>query len=441
MRTAAKVGLCAGLAAAMLLAGGIGPLRTPGDDPVRAPAGSSVLLAADLAGGSLDAQIDALQDRLRAVPDDWRGYASLGLAYVSQARVTGDPTLYPKAERALARSLRINGTDNVDGLLGLGALALARHGFSVALGYGRRAARLDPYDADAYGVIGDALLELGRYDRAFDAFQTMVDTRPGLPAYARASYARELLGDVAGARRAMELAFDAAGTPGDRAWAAHQLGELAFGSGEVASAARWYRRGLDLEPSYVPNLAGLAKVAWARGDVDLAIERYRQVVARYPSPEHVVALVDLYRITGRDDLAAAQEAVVRALQDLAVGSGVNVDLELALFDADHGDPAGALEAARSEWARRHSIHVADALSWALYANGRLEAAAAFSGRALALGTPNALFLFHAGMIRLGLGDDRGARRYLLAALEVNPNFSILYAPEAQRALARLEGGR
>jgi tetratricopeptide (TPR) repeat protein len=446
MRTIGKTVTAAAMAVALLVAGAIafgpaadGPAGVLGTSVSNRS--SSALLAPVVSAGSLDGTIASLQDRLRADPYDWRSSASLGLAYVAQARVTGDPSWYPKAEGLLARSLRVNADDNVEGLLGLGVLDLARHDFSAALRRGRRAAALDPHAAEAYGVIGDALLELGRYDHAFEAFQTMVDTRPDLSSYARVANARELVGDVRGAERAMQMAFDAAGTPGDAAWTAYQLGELAFGSGEVRSARGWYARGRDLDPSYVPNAAGLAKVAWARGDDVLAVERFTGVVSRYPSAEFVVALADLYRATGRQALAEQQEDVVRAMHALASESGVNVDLELALFDADHGDPAGALAAARAEWDRRQSVHVADAYAWALYANGRYARASALAERALALGTRNALFLFHAGMIRFELGDEQGARHYLSAALATNPNFSIQHADAAATTLARLEAGR
>ena len=447
MQTIGKTVTAAAMAVALLVVGAIafGPTA---DEPAGDLVGrsvsnrsSSALLAPVVSTASLDGTIASLQDRLRAFPDDWRSSASLGLAYVAQARVTGDPSWYPKAEGILARSLGVNADDNVEGLLGLGMLDLARHDFSAALGRGRRAAELDPHGAEAYGVIGDALLELGRYDRAFEAFQTMVDTRPDLSSYARVAYARELVGDVQGAERAMRMAFDTAGTPADAAWTAYQLGELAFGSGDVLSARGWYARGRELDPSYVPNLAGLAKVAWARGDDLLAVERFSDVVSRYPSAEFVAALADLYRATGRQALAEQQEDVVRAIHELASESGVNVDLELALFDADHGHPARALEAARAEWRRRQSVHVADAYAWALYTNGRYALASALSERALALGTRNALFLFHAGMIRLELGDERGAARYLSAALATNPNFSIQHADAAAMTLARLEAGR
>jgi hypothetical protein len=98
----------------------------------------------------------------------------------------------------------------------------------------------------------------------------MVDARPDLASYARASYARELLGDVPGAIAAMRLAFGSAGTPVDAAWAAHQLGELELGRGSVAAAARWYERGLDLtrRPRTSPASGGWRGRAGSRS-VDL----------------------------------------------------------------------------------------------------------------------------------------------------------------------------
>ena len=118
---------------------------------------------------------------------------------MQQARVTSDPSFYPKAQGALRRSLDLQPQDNEGALVGMAALAAARHDFAAALRLGTSARQIDPYDANVYGVIGDAQLELGRYQDAFDTFQTMVDTKPTLSAYARVSYARELLGDVPGA--------------------------------------------------------------------------------------------------------------------------------------------------------------------------------------------------------------------------------------------------
>lgn len=44
--------------------------------------------------------------------------------------------------------------------------------------------------------------ELGDYDQAFDAFDTMAAMRPSAAAYARVSHGRELRGDLDGALEA-----------------------------------------------------------------------------------------------------------------------------------------------------------------------------------------------------------------------------------------------
>ena len=117
-----------------------------------------------------------------------------------------------------------------------------------------------------------------------------------------------------------------------------------------------------------------------------AITEYTDVVARYPLPEYVIALGDLYTVDGQPTEAARQYDVVHVEEQIFRANGVNMDLELALFQADHGDPGAGLGAARAEWGRRHSILVADAYAWALYRTGHLSEAAHYSKKALALGT-------------------------------------------------------
>jgi tetratricopeptide (TPR) repeat protein len=154
-------------------------------------------------------------------------------------------------------------------------------------------------------------------------------------------------------------------------------------------------------------------------------------------PEHVIALGDLYTSEGRTAQADDAYALARAEAALFRSNGVNVDVELALFEADHGQPVAALTDARAGWLSRHSIHAADALAWALYRNGRARPAARLERQALRLGTQDALSFYHAGMIALRLGDRDEARRMLSHALAINPHFSILFATPAQRTVARL----
>jgi len=434
------------LAIALLAVGSLGPFGNRPHDPARGrdvlgtdPAGSlqghPVILS-----GSLQQAIASLQARLRAVPEDWGAWATLGLAYVQQARVSADPSFYPKAEGALRRSLRLHAEGNFEADTGEGALAAARHDFAGALRWGERARSVNPYNGNGYGVVGDARVELGRYDQAFATFQRMVDLEPDLASYARVSYARELQGDVGGAIAAMRLALGAAGTPEDRAFAASQLGDLYFNSGRLDDAERSYREAVAATPEYMPPQAGLARVAWARGDLEGAIRQFADVVSRYPSPEYLIALGDLDTVAGRGADAAEQYATVRVEERLFQAAGVDVDLELALFDADHGNPAHAVEEARAEWNRRHSILVADALAWSLSRAGRADEALPYVRLAGKLGYRSALLAFHAGMIERATGDPAGARRDLRLALDINPHFSILHAVTARRTLAALGRG-
>ena len=439
-RTARIAGVVV-LAVGLVLAGALGIVRgRRAAAPVAAPKPDTAALRDPvITTGSLEAAITALQDRLRAVPNDAASYASLGVAYVQQARVTADATYYPKAQGALRRSLELQPGRNADALLGMATLAAARHDFSAALAFGERARRLNPYDGDVYGVIGDALVELGRYRAAFGAFQRFVDTLPGLSSYARVSYARELRGDTAGAVQAMRAALQVSSSPADAAWASFQLGELFFNSGRLDAAERAYRDGSNLDAMAVTPLAGLAKVAWARGDLQAAVDGMSDVAARYPSPENVWMLGDLQTLAGDQMAASRSYDLVRAGSALLRANGVDTDLELALFEAEHGDAATALRMARDEWGRRRSVHAADALAWALHANGMFDEAARSARVALHLGMRNPLFMYHAGMIELARGREDEARRFLENALDINPFFSVLGAEAANEALAGLRG--
>ena len=448
----ARVATATSIAVVLFVAGALGPLRSNPESVLRSrlvdpasgsqprnPSGAGALLAP--AAGDLDATIGALQQDLRSEPGDARGLATLGLAYIQKARISTDPSLYPKARAVLRRSFEIQPQDNFDAMVGLGTLDLARHDFQGALEWGGRAKKFNPHNAQVRGILGDAYLELGRYKEAEREFQNMIDLRPDLSSYARVSYARELRGDTSGAIQAMRLAYSAAGDASDKAWAGYQLGELLFNSGENHRARAFYREGARLDPVSVLPEVGLAKVEAATGDLEPAIRRLERVTRRQPFGEYLTLLGDMLGAAGRDAEAMAQYELTVAITDLYRSNGVNVDLEQSLFDADHGRPEQALRVARAEYERRQSIHVADALGWAFYANGDYQTAEKYSREALRLGTRSALFRWHAGMIAARLGQRVAAIEHLSAALEINPHFSFSHAPVARRELEDLETSR
>jgi tetratricopeptide (TPR) repeat protein len=389
------------------------------------------------AGFSLNASTPALigdlQSRLRANPEDQHSYTLLGLAYQQRARETGDPGWYTRSDGVLRRALALDAKDYL-AVGGLGSLALSRHRFHDALALGEQARALNLYSARTFGVIGDALVELGRYPEAFRAFDTMNRLRPSLSSYARVSYGRELIGHTAAAIRAMKLAVDSAtGAAEPAAWTHVQLGKLYFGHGRTAEAEREYRFALRIFPGYPYALDALAQATAARGDYRSAISLERRAVDTVPLPQYVAALGDLYRVTSRPALARRQYALIGTIQRLLKANGVRTDLEIALFQVDHGIALRhALDRARIARAERPSIDGDDVLAWALARNGRCAEALPHSRAALRLGTQDALKFFHRGYIERCLGHDLAAKSWFRRALALNPRFSLLWSPVAKR---------
>ncbi|MGW3464132.1 tetratricopeptide repeat protein, partial [Streptomyces olivaceoviridis] len=213
-RGRAQLTLSASLLAVALTGGAIalGADRVPASAPVSVGAADPGVLG----GGDLDASVAALQRHLRSQPKDAGAWATLALAYVEQARTKGDPSRYPRAEQALRRSLS-PAPDGDQALAGRAALAAARHDFKDALAFADAALRRNPYSERALSSRIDALVELGRYADAAEAAKTADARRPGVPVFTRYAYVRELRGDVTTARRVLEQALSAAGSPGDTA--------------------------------------------------------------------------------------------------------------------------------------------------------------------------------------------------------------------------------
>jgi tetratricopeptide (TPR) repeat protein len=387
------------------------------------------------AAGTTQATIAKLESSLVSAPRSPDALASLGLAYQIRWRETGDASYLPRSSAALARALSVRPHDPT-ATLGLGNLALIRHQFGHALVVGRQAQRLAPYSARPYGVVGDAQIELGRYAQAFRSFERMISLKPNLASYARIAYARELKGDTAGALDAMKLALDAAGgQPESTAWVEVELGKLEFGRGNVAPADRHYRAALSIFPGYVYALEQQSRVEVARGRLTQAAALARRASEAIPLPQFVALVGDLLDRQGHHAAAARQRATVAAIDRLLVAGGVSVDLESAVFRADHRvRPSETVALARRARDARPSIYGDDALGWALARAGRCREAVAWSERSLRLGTRDALLWFHRGYAAGCSGDRGGMRRWYAKALALNPNFSVRFAPVAREAL-------
>lgn len=380
--------------------------------------------------------IDETQEYLSRHPDDSQTWAGLGNAYLEQARRTTDVTYYGKAQQAFQRSLDLSATvgePGVDAVIGMGALANARHDFAGGLRWGERARKVAPYRWPLYGVLTDAYTELGRYGQARTSVQRMLDGEPDLASFTRAAHLDNLYGQTARAREALHRARETAQAPAEYAFCLWQLGELAFNGGDPRGALDLYTQALDADPTHAPSLAGKARAEAALGRTADALHDYATAVARAPS--FAVEYGELREYLGDRIGARRQYAVFVTQMKLLAANGVTDDLAIGRFQADHGDPVSAVRHLRAEWKRRHSIDVADALGWALHRTGRHAEAAKYASYAGRLGGRNALFAYHRGEIDRALGRTATARAHLAEALSINPYFSLAGAARAREELA------
>ncbi|MEO6456680.1 MAG: tetratricopeptide repeat protein [Chloroflexia bacterium] len=400
--------------------------------------GMALASGASASSGYTDRLIATNQEQLKANPQDVKALAGLGTGYLQKARETNDPTFYAQAETALQKALEIQ-PDYYDGLAGMGSLELSRHAFKQAEEWGTKAQQTSPGKAYAYGVIGDARVELGNYDGAIESFQQMVDLRPDLGSYSRVSYARELYGDIDGAIDAMQQAIEA-GSPAaeNTAWCRVQLGNLYFNSNRAEEAEQAYNEALRSYPNYLHAQAALAQLRWTQGKPEEAITLYKQSVASVPLPQYLTALGDLHAKQGNTQAAQEQYDLVQYIFKVFETNGVDVAVEKAAFLADYDlDTPEAAKLIEEAAKSRNDIHTQDTLAWTLYRAGRYQEALAAQENAMRLGTKNPLFYFHLGMIQAALDDKVSARASLQKALDINPNFSIRYVTEAKQMLDKL----
>ena len=363
-------------------------------------------------------QTSRLEQTVRDQPDNVDVLSRLSSAYVQRARERADPSFYPLAETAVRRALAVE-PENTQALITDAGLALSRHDFAGALELARRVEAIEPSLVATYAVETDALVELGRYDEATAAAQRLADMHPDFAAYTRISYLRELHGDLDGAIDATLQAVAAgSAVKQDVIWARALAGNLYLMKGDIGGAERQYRQAEAVLPDDPQTHFGLAKLAIAQDDHATAERHLRSAIDQRPLPEYVIALGDLLSVEGRDAEAGQQYDLVRAEEALFAANGVDTDVELALFDADHGTtPDATFLQAVGAYQRRGSIFAADTVAWAAYRSGHIDEATRYVALALRTGTRDPRVAYHAGMIELAAGDAAGARGHLGRALD------------------------
>ncbi|MDL2716423.1 MAG: hypothetical protein PT977_01605 [Acidobacteriota bacterium] len=316
-------------------------------------------------------------------------------------------------------------------------LFLPHHDFEGLLREAEALKRERPGDAELDGSIGDANFDLGRYAEAFAAYDRFAAQRPSTASSSRIALAREIAGDLKGALQSMDLA-GAAALPADPegfAWCRARSARLLLKLNRYEDAEGRLVEALRRVPDHAPSLAVAAEIAARKGLWEPATRLAERSLAREPEAGTLAALVDYRHAMGDSAGEARAKKALADFDEKLPADHRLVHRPLALYFADHGEPARGLAMAERELKGRKDVYGYDAYAWALYRAGRATEAVEPMRQALARGTVDPLLEFHAGAIARAAGDAAGARRHLDRALKIDPRFHVLYATEAKHMLA------
>jgi tetratricopeptide (TPR) repeat protein len=350
---------------------------------------------------AVERRIAAAERRIAANPRSHDGYNDLALGLAQRARDTADPAFYERAEEAVRRSLELD-PGNLEGKKMRVWVLLGKHQFAAALELARSLNKEIPDDVQVYGFLTDALVELGNYKEAEEACQWMLDLRPGnVPALTRASYLRELFGDIEGSIELMSVAYQR--TPPDekedRVWLLTQLGHLESTAGRFENAERLLHEALQVIPDYHYALANLAKLRTAQNRHDEAARLLKQRYDNAPHPENLYDFAEALERAERPTEARTAFAEFEKCALKEAESWDNANRELIFYYAKHaGKPEEALRIAKMESARRQDVYTLDAYAWALYANSEHREAREQVSRVLAVGTKDPALVERARII-------------------------------------------
>jgi tetratricopeptide (TPR) repeat protein len=390
---------------------------------------------------TVDRDIAILQKVLKQHPNA-DSYYRLGDLYVQKGRQTGDVTYFNLADSSLREA--IDSSPQFEAAhRHLAFVLYSLHDFAGATLEAQQAIRLDSNDSYAYGVLGDAQLETGRYDECALTYGKAVAINGDLYTYSRRSGLETIRGAndlaIADLKRAIELGVRA-GEPAEAiAWAQVTLAQDYFLMGKLDDAGTEGAAALRSDPGYHRAFAVLGEVEAAQRKFQQSADSYRRAIAVIPLPEYAAALADVETKLGNQEDALQQRQLVEFIAKLNALNRVLYNRVLVDYYADHDiEHQAALDLATSEFTIRHDIYGQDALAWALYRDGKARAALPHAIAALRFNTADARLYFHAGMINARLGRNRQARAYLKRALRINPHFQPILDELAEHQYAILD---
>ena len=381
--------------------------------------------------------ISLLIDQLKNDPKNDKIKKRLGFTLIQKARQSGNAGLYdPQALQLFEEILKENKND-FEALIGKSTVLLSQHHFAEALVSGQEALIQNPYSSSVYGVLTDAYVETGNYNKAIESADQMASLHPDLRSYSRISYLREIHGDMNGAIEAMDMAVKA-GIPGmeETEWARYQLGYLYERSGKLMEADLQYQSCVFFKADFAAAYIGKGRIFQKQKNY-LEAERFFKLAQNlstdYSIDEH---LSRLYREKNEQTKAAIaiRQSIEKLVGKDGKGSvhGHYADRELAGLYLESYDYKKALHHALLEYERRsENIDVNHTLAWTYYKLGEYSKALVHITKARVTNSQDPELLFHAGLIHLKNNERLLGQKEMGEALAINPHLDLRTQLEAK----------
>ena len=384
-------------------------------------------------------RVRAAKEAIQSNPQRYQAYNDLAFALVSRGRETADLSYYDRAAEAVQESLHLS-PNNFEALKAKVEVLLGERRWEETREIARTLNSSIPDDVPVWGYLAQAASNSGDYDEAVRTTQWMLDLRRNnTRGLLQAADLRVAYGYLDAALDFYNQAYQQVPPVevGQRAFILTRMAAAEISRGRLDSAQKWLDLAVAQFPGYYLSLETLACLRSAQGRNDEAVDLWRRRNQQEPTAESLYGLAQALDQAGRRDEAKIAYAEFEHAATGLVDRPANANRQLILYEAEYAhNSREALRIARLEATRRHDVFTLDAYAWALAASGQYAEAKAQMEKALALGTEDATFFYHAGVIASKLDDQSRAEVYFKQSLDLNPTSAV--AKQARQELGSIE---
>lgn len=328
--------------------------------------------------GGLDTEIAFWSAKLDSDTGNFVYASELAGLHLAVFHLNGDIKSLHRADSLMVRSAEALNFTDPEMLQALSQLSITRHDFSKAFALNEQAKKsaASPF---IYSLIRfDTDMELGRYGDAEKRLNTIAD-KNSFHYLIRKAKQQDHLGDLEGAIKLMETAFEnveASGDPGLYSWTLSNLGDMYGHAGRVQDAYDAYVSVLQKDPGYLYALKGIAWIAYSHdNNAELARTITEFIMKHNSSPDHFLFLAELADYEGKQGLKdQLQASFIDQVSQTQYGNMYNKYL-IELFSDDLARIDEALMIAEKEVHARPTPETFSWLAWVHFKKGHLAEAA------------------------------------------------------------------